>query len=204
MTEITPRREATRHRLVHAAIDIFAKRGIDGTSVEQLCEAAGFTRGAFYSNFTTKDDICIAILEHHRDVVFRTLGEVFAKPHPENAFDWATDTGLLAFSSVIAPDENLRITLMEIRLRSLRNPELGARAHAIESEFRPDMIAFIENLAAQLDVKLRIPVEQVHQIYEAVFFHLNSRGTPVADHLMRPLAIVLTEQLKDQNADSQD
>ncbi len=69
MSETTRRREVTRHRLVEAAIDEFAIRGLDATSVEQLCEAAGFTRGAFYSNFATKDDLCVAIMEYHRDQV---------------------------------------------------------------------------------------------------------------------------------------
>ena len=50
-------------RLVEAAITQFAARGIDATSVEQLCDAAGFTRGAFYSNFASKDDLCTAIIE---------------------------------------------------------------------------------------------------------------------------------------------
>ena len=75
MTDLTPRREATVGRLVEAAITQFAARGIDATSVEQLCEAAGFTRGAFYSNFTSKDDLCMAIIERYRDnVLGRQIG----------------------------------------------------------------------------------------------------------------------------------
>ena len=48
-TEPTKRREDTRRRLVLAAIDEFSRRGIDATSVEHLCQAAGFTRGDSFS-----------------------------------------------------------------------------------------------------------------------------------------------------------
>ena len=63
-TETTRRREDTRRRLVMAAFEEFSRRGIDATSVEHLCHAAGFTRGAFYSNFATKDDLCVEIMRH--------------------------------------------------------------------------------------------------------------------------------------------
>ena len=67
MSETTPRREATRQRLLQAAMGEFARHGIDATSVEQISEAAGFTRGAFYSNFEDKDALILALLEEtHR------------------------------------------------------------------------------------------------------------------------------------------
>ena len=45
-----------------AAVRMFAERGIIGASVEEICEAAGFTRGAFYSNFADKDELVLALL----------------------------------------------------------------------------------------------------------------------------------------------
>ena len=42
------RRSATRARLLEGALDVFAERGFNGASVEDICERAGFTRGAFY------------------------------------------------------------------------------------------------------------------------------------------------------------
>ena len=51
------RRTATRARLVVAAEQLFAERGTLNLTVEALCERAGFTRGAFYSNFTSVDDV---------------------------------------------------------------------------------------------------------------------------------------------------
>ena len=58
-------RTATRSRLLSTSADVFAEKGIEGASVEELCAAAGFTRGAFYSNFATKTDLALAMYEDH-------------------------------------------------------------------------------------------------------------------------------------------
>lgn len=58
-------RAATRNRLLATSAEVFAERGIEGASVEELCAAAGFTRGAFYSNFATKTDLALAMYEEH-------------------------------------------------------------------------------------------------------------------------------------------
>jgi AcrR family transcriptional regulator len=58
-------RAATRRRLLETAAGVFAERGIEGASVGELCAAAGFTRGAFYSNFGSKTDLALAMYEDH-------------------------------------------------------------------------------------------------------------------------------------------
>ncbi len=57
----TKRREATRERLVEAARALLAEIGIQGATVESICERAGFTRGAFYSNYASKDELILDI-----------------------------------------------------------------------------------------------------------------------------------------------
>lgn len=196
MSETTPRREATRLRLVHAGIDEFAARGIDATSVEQLCEAAGFSRGAFYSNFGTKDDLCVAILEHHRDEVMAGLDKAFSQPPDRPGLDWATGTALSTFFTIIAPTEQFRITLMEIRLRSLRSPELAARADALTSDVRPELVAFMERIAAQLGLRFRLPTEDLIEVFESLYFQFNAQGTRGGDQLIGPVALALVEPVE--------
>jgi AcrR family transcriptional regulator len=60
-----PTREETRQRLFEAAAGVFEEQGIGGASVEAIAAAAGFTRGAFYSNFATKEDLILAMLADH-------------------------------------------------------------------------------------------------------------------------------------------
>src|SRR5260370_5864756 len=57
-----PTRDDTREKLFEAAARIFEEQGIGGASIEAIAAAAGFTRGAFYSNFKSKDELIIAML----------------------------------------------------------------------------------------------------------------------------------------------
>jgi len=56
------RREQTRERLLEAARIMFLKKGLTATSVEDIAAAAGYTRGAFYSNFGSKPELLIELL----------------------------------------------------------------------------------------------------------------------------------------------
>ena len=60
-----PTRDHTREKLFEAAARVFEDQGIGGASIEAIAAAAGLTRGAFYSNFKSKDELIIAMLEDH-------------------------------------------------------------------------------------------------------------------------------------------
>jgi AcrR family transcriptional regulator len=55
----------TRDKLYEAAARVFEEQGIGGASIEAIAAAAGFSRGAFYSNFKSKDELIIAMIEDH-------------------------------------------------------------------------------------------------------------------------------------------
>src|ERR1700761_1986601 len=52
----------TRERLLDAAVKVFARKGYAGASVDDIAEAAGFTIGALYSNFSGKEDLFIELM----------------------------------------------------------------------------------------------------------------------------------------------
>src|ERR1700759_1917255 len=60
-----PTRDDTRDKLFAAAARVCEEQGIGGATIEDIPAAAGFTRGAFYSNFKSKDELIIAMLEDH-------------------------------------------------------------------------------------------------------------------------------------------
>jgi AcrR family transcriptional regulator len=62
---VRPTRGETRQRVFAAAAGVFAEVGVAAASIELIAAAAGFTRGAFYSNFTSKHELAIAMLEDH-------------------------------------------------------------------------------------------------------------------------------------------
>src|SRR6202000_1179123 len=60
-----PTRDDTCEKLFEAAARVFEEQGIGHASIEAVAAAAGFSRGAFYSNFKSKDELIIAMLEDH-------------------------------------------------------------------------------------------------------------------------------------------
>jgi AcrR family transcriptional regulator len=79
--EITPpkrlsrqeKQAETRTRLMDAAERVFLRRGLQGSSVEEIVAEAGFTRGAFYSNFKTKEELFVELLQ---DRIYRRYAEM--------------------------------------------------------------------------------------------------------------------------------
>jgi AcrR family transcriptional regulator len=70
-----PTRDDTCEKLFEAATRVFEEQGIGGASIETIATAAGFSRGAFYSNFKSKDELIIAMLEDHvEQSIRRNLG----------------------------------------------------------------------------------------------------------------------------------
>ena len=198
MTALTPRREATVSRLVEAAITQFSARGIDATSVEQLCEAAGFTRGAFYSNFSSKGR---PVPGHHRALPRQhhvAAADTIAKLPAEVDVESAADVTLTRLLGVLAPHREMMITLLEIRLRALRIPELMNRLKELHNETRPALIDFVEVLAARLDIEFALPTEQIIDVFEALYaYETNGYGRANIRPLLTPLAIALIRSAGD-------
>jgi AcrR family transcriptional regulator len=57
------KQEETRQRLLDAAQRVFLRRGLQGSSVEEIVAEAGFTRGAFYSNYRSKGELFVELLQ---------------------------------------------------------------------------------------------------------------------------------------------
>ena len=57
------RTDVTRARLIRAAEKIFARDGFEAAKLEEIAAEAGYTRGAFYANFESKEDLFFALLE---------------------------------------------------------------------------------------------------------------------------------------------
>src|SRR5579862_6827674 len=62
-TRQTERARATRRKLLDAAKRIFAQDGFEAARLEDIAAGAGYTRGAFYANFDSKEDIFFALLD---------------------------------------------------------------------------------------------------------------------------------------------
>jgi AcrR family transcriptional regulator len=125
-----PTRDETRTKLFHAAAVLFEAQGIGETSIDAIAAEAGFTRGAFYSNFADKDELIIAMLEDHGERALVHHRAVLAKYRKPSQL-------IAALKSTERMDDPLgRSPLLHIELilyvarAEKRRPELAKRLRA--------------------------------------------------------------------------
>jgi AcrR family transcriptional regulator len=69
------RREQTRRELLDAAARVFVRRGLQGASVEEISAEAGYSRGAFYSNFSSKAELFVELLNQRVYTTYTAMVE---------------------------------------------------------------------------------------------------------------------------------
>lgn len=121
---LTARRQATQQRLLAAARSVVAERGIPGASLEEICDRAGFTRGAFYSNYSSKNDLVVALVDDLTSRRKAATGADEARTRPAT-FEDAVRQGIEAFFGDPAQLDEDVILVAELQLWAARNP--GAR-----------------------------------------------------------------------------
>ena len=168
----TRRREATRQKLLDAAAQVFAEVGLDAASVEAICERAGFTRGAFYSNFETKDEL---FLELVGNVARERVDAVRSRVHQLESEGALGEVPSLALDIVqrvldISADDRLGVLLMnEIRIHALRDPQLAAAYLSQEDEMRRSVAQIIEDIARAKQLRFRIPADEAARLMLTVW-----------------------------------
>src|ERR1700761_1588156 len=75
-------RLATRTRLLESAAQLFATGGYEGASVDLIAENAGYSKGAFYSNFKSKEAIFLHLLDAHKRREIDALAQLLARDVP--------------------------------------------------------------------------------------------------------------------------
>lgn len=156
----TPSRQraATRDRLLDATRALLVREGLQGVSVERICAEAGFTRGAFYSNFASKDELVMALVNRERERMLATVQEAAALP----SFDELEPAQAIAavlerFSMLQPPDREWFLLHLEFQTR-------GLRGDIDESDFRAWWNQIIDGIAAVMEAAtaamgLRLAIE---------------------------------------------
>jgi len=113
----------TRAQLLKTARQLFFEDGYHPTSLEKVADAAGYSKGAVYSNFRNKDELCTAVLHEVRAERLGEVLEIFAKPDTPSRIDairdWAErvigDPGWttleVEFAAHARPNDRLRTDL---------------------------------------------------------------------------------------------
>lgn len=129
MEDISPKRAQTRQRLLDAAFHVLAREGLTGASIEMIVAQAGFTRGAFYSNFETKEELFRAVVASEMRKRLVAVGEAVGHLQQTEVPDPITAEfiGEVLQAAIVDPktEREWQIILTEIELHSLRNPGVG-------------------------------------------------------------------------------
>jgi len=174
------RREATRQKLLDAAAQVFAEEGLDAASVEAICERAGFTRGAFYSNFDSKDALFLELAGRVARSRVDSARERVALLESEGDLREVAVDALSIVQQVldVSGDDRLAILLMsEIRIHALRDPQLGAAYLAQNEDIRTSVAQVVRDIAAAKSLRLRLPADEVARLMLTVWEGESVRGT---------------------------
>ncbi len=203
MTEVSARRAATRERLIDAATTAFAEKGVVGASVEEICELAGFTRGAFYSNFDSKDALCAAVLEHQYQGNLTAMRDATASVGTPSGsgLDELIPRALKVFVDAQRADRTWVLASQELRLYAAREPALAAiyrDMHRRAVETVGDTLAEVVALhGCELSISAPEAISVLHAVHEyGAVGSLIGSDTIEGDVRVRLLAEVLRAMIR--------
>ncbi|MDR1851921.1 MAG: TetR/AcrR family transcriptional regulator [Propionibacteriaceae bacterium] len=169
MAQISARRAATQERLLDAAMEIIAEHGTEAASVEEISERAGFTRGAFYSNFDSKDALFDALIRREAERRVSEARQVLADIQPNTPLDELLDRAVRSFFSTHPSDTQAAIVHTEMRLNAVRNPELRASYLKLNGDIMALIQDLIETEAERQGLRLLLPVSKLWSVLDGVF-----------------------------------
>src|SRR4051812_42699361 len=156
----TPKRSrtATRARLLAGALEVFAERGFAGASVEDICDQAGFTRGAFYSNFGSKDELVLSLFQATTDRLLEQIEALL--PELANQPGTLLDAILGLLDEAIGDQRQWHLISTEFTLHALRNPDAARALNEQRAMFRASLTRLVEESVETSGMTLSVPPEQ--------------------------------------------
>ena len=178
----------TRQHLLDAAAIVFAREGFHGATLDEVAATAGFTKGAVYSNFKSKDELFLALLDERIERQFAVTSEVLDSGSHETAEQLPRIRELLR-GNMFFWEDSWTTLYLEFVLYSRRNPEAAAKLAASAQRTR----AFVRNLVdaeySNVGSTSKYPTEHLAEISLALF---NGLGI---DRMVDPTAV--TDDLLD-------
>jgi AcrR family transcriptional regulator len=150
------RLERTRSLLLDAAEEVFAEKGFTPASLDDIAHAAGYTKGAIYKHFSTKEDLFLAVSDRYWRRYFDNFAEVMST---------ATQIGARELDEIakrwrkLSRDRGAEHAALghEFTLYLLRNPDARERVAAKRSEVVEALAKFIGEGMDRLGGTLLIP-----------------------------------------------
>ena len=143
---VTRRRVRTRANLLDAAFAVFAAKGFGRVSIEEVCEAAGYSRGAFYSNFDSLDELFFALYQQRADLIADQVSGALALDGPDLDVPAAVDR----VTEVLLLDLDWLLVKTDFLVHAARDPQVAGTLLEHRSRLRravADRLARAQGLA---------------------------------------------------------
>jgi AcrR family transcriptional regulator len=157
MAQVRTRREKqaqTRQRLLQAASRVFARRGYQQSTLEDVAKEAGFTIGAVYSNFSGKEELFLALADKEVD---QRVAEIRAVGDAAERGDQPGAEAADQFRESLKRDPDWPLLFYEVWSFGVRNPKTHAEFAKRRQAIRDALAETLERVATQLGFGLRFP-----------------------------------------------
>jgi AcrR family transcriptional regulator len=145
------RRARTRAQLLSAAARVYARRGFDGATLDEVAEEAGFTKGAVYDHFGSKENLLFALLDEH---LSGQIAEQIALFDPGKAAAERPRAGADRWMKELEEDPDAFRLFVEAWLHGQRDEELLGRVAAGMEAWRATSRAFGRERGSDLDAEI--------------------------------------------------
>ncbi|NVH76652.1 TetR/AcrR family transcriptional regulator [Paraburkholderia sp. JPY432] len=143
-------RKETRRRLLGAAALSIASKGLAATSVEDIAARAGYTRGAFYSNFDSKSDLFVELLRLDHQNIQENLRKLLEAG--SSSQDLRKRLTLLYAQRY--RDDNNYVMWAEARLHAMRDAKFRQQMNVLWLEKREMIASFIEQFCKHVNMQV--------------------------------------------------
>lgn len=148
-------KDQTRERLIDAARTMFVKKGYVATSVEDIASAAGYTRGAFYSNFEGKSELLIELLRRDHDRMHANFEAIMQGGGTKGEME----ARVMTYYSQMFRDDDCFPLWVEAKLLASRDAKFRVRFNAFRNEKLEKIAAYIRAFAEQVGTALPLPAD---------------------------------------------
>jgi AcrR family transcriptional regulator len=161
-----PPREEVRRRILAAATKVFLERGFSGATLDDIAAAAGFSKGAVYSNFDDKDALFLALVDE--EFAWR-LDQLRAalEDAPEGPGAGADAAGR-SMTRALTAHQDLHVLFSEFRVHAARSPSTRRRLAKRRREIRATLAQTVEAYADRAGVELTMPADHVATVLLAL------------------------------------
>jgi AcrR family transcriptional regulator len=144
----------TRTELLEAATRVFPRSGYHGTSVEEIAGEAGYSKGAVYSNFASKEDLFLAVFSEY---VSTSLERADREVTTDRPLDEQARESAYLYTAAADERREWRILLMEFWVAASRDDDLRARLATHYADLRRDIAKVLKRRADEIGVRMRYP-----------------------------------------------